>query len=104
MIPFMNGKHFLDLEAADIWRQKWPLRYYTRPISGNGHVFTIGWRQFVEAKRLQVGDELTFYGNHDQDRDANGEPEMLYMIEVKMASSITFQGNPIITPDVEYLA
>ncbi|TXG65231.1 hypothetical protein EZV62_006506 [Acer yangbiense] len=76
MIPLMNGRHFLDLMAADIWGQQWPLRYYTRP---NGSkicpVFTTGWNQYVEAKGVRVGDQLIFSGH--QVAGAEGElPEM----------------------------
>ncbi|KAK3200449.1 hypothetical protein Dsin_023864 [Dipteronia sinensis] len=100
MNRFMKGKHFLDLKAADIWGQEWPLRYYTRP-KGNreGPVFTTGWRKFVEAKRLQVGDEFIFYGN--QVRVDDGEVKMVYMIEVKRPGPVTFQNEPV-TLDAEY--
>ncbi|KAK4851153.1 hypothetical protein QYF36_012826 [Acer negundo] len=86
MIPLMNGRHFLDLMAADIWGQQWPFRYYTRP---NGNricpVFATGWHQYVEAK------------------GADGEPEMRYMIRVTRPGPVTFNGEPL-TMDVEYLA
>ncbi|KAK0601151.1 hypothetical protein LWI29_021667 [Acer saccharum] len=82
--------------------RKWKLRYYTRP---NGRrrspVFTAGWRRFVKAKRLRVGDKFTFYGN--QVRAADGQLKMRYMIEVKRPSMLTFNGEPV-TLDVEYLA
>ncbi|TXG65217.1 hypothetical protein EZV62_006492 [Acer yangbiense] len=103
MIPFMNGRHFLDLKAADIWGKEWPLCYYTRP---NGSkicpVFTTGWHQYVEAKGVRVGDELIFSGH--QVAAADGElPEMQYMIRVTRPSLVTFNGEPV-PLDVEYLA
>ncbi|KAI9185782.1 hypothetical protein LWI28_010590 [Acer negundo] len=103
MIPFMNGNHFLDLMAADIWGQQWPLRYYTRPAGHHkGPIFTKnGWCQFVEAKRLRVGDEFIFSGH--QVIAADGELEIQYKIEVKRASAITFKGQLVVL-DVEYLA
>ncbi|KAK0599974.1 hypothetical protein LWI29_011115 [Acer saccharum] len=98
----MNGNHFLNLKVVDSRSQKWKLRYYTRP---NGRrrspVFTAGWRQFVRAKRLRVGDEFAFYGL--QVRAANGQLRMKYMIEVKRRSMLTFNKEPV-TLDVEYLA
>ncbi|KAK0602643.1 hypothetical protein LWI29_035578 [Acer saccharum] len=44
--------------------QVWALWYYPRP-SGNLAIpaFTVGWLQFVRAKRIKVGNELTFYGH-----------------------------------------
>ncbi|KAK4840867.1 hypothetical protein QYF36_020091 [Acer negundo] len=66
----------------DTTEQVWTLRYYTRP-SGNRKypVFTVGWLKFVRVKCLRVGDELTFYGH--QVRDADGELQMQYEIQVK---------------------
>ncbi|KAK0601641.1 hypothetical protein LWI29_026013 [Acer saccharum] len=99
----MKGDHSVDLKAADIWGQEWELHYYTRPTGRKCPIFTTGWHQFVEAKRLQVGDEFIFYGH--QVRATDGELKILYMIEVKRLISMTFQGEPnIITLDVEYLA
>ncbi|TXG65227.1 hypothetical protein EZV62_006502 [Acer yangbiense] len=102
MIPLMNGRHFLDLTAADIWGQQWPLRYYTRP---NGNricpVFTTGWHQYVEAKGVRVGDQLIFSGH--QVAGADGELEMRYMIRVTRPGPVTFNREPV-PLDVEYLA
>ncbi|KAK0599397.1 hypothetical protein LWI29_004892 [Acer saccharum] len=89
-------------DVMDSRGRKWKLRYYTRP---NGRrrspVFTAGWRRFVKAKRLRVGDKFTFY--KDQVRAADGQLKMRYMIEVKRPSMLTFNGEPV-TLDVEYLA
>ncbi|TXG65221.1 hypothetical protein EZV62_006496 [Acer yangbiense] len=102
MIPLMNGRHFLDLTAADIWGQQWPLRYYTRP---NGSkicpVFTTGWNRYVEAKGVRVGDQLIFSGH--QVAGADGELEMRYMIQVTRPGPVTFNREPV-PLDVEYLA
>ncbi|KAK0602773.1 hypothetical protein LWI29_036808 [Acer saccharum] len=98
----MNGSHFLNLKVVDSRSQKWKLRYYTRPNGKKrGPVFTAGWRQFIKAKRLRVGDEFTFYG--DQVRAADGQLKMRYMIEVKSRSMLTYNGEPVAL-DVEYLA
>ncbi|TXG65205.1 hypothetical protein EZV62_006480 [Acer yangbiense] len=101
MNPIMKGRHFLDLKVVDTRSQEWILRYYTRP-NGNREcpVFTTGWRQFVQDKCLQVGDELTFYGH--QVRADDGELKMKFMIEVKGPSLVTFNGEAL-TLDVEYL-
>ncbi|KAK0602927.1 hypothetical protein LWI29_038299 [Acer saccharum] len=88
--------------AADIRGKEWELHYYTRPRGRKCPVFTTGWRQFVEAKRLQVGDELIFSGHQVAAAD-HGEPEMQYMIQVKRPGPVTFNGEPV-TLDVEYLA
>ncbi|TXG65239.1 hypothetical protein EZV62_006514 [Acer yangbiense] len=103
MIPFMNGRHFLDLKAVDIWGKEWPLRYYTRPSRSKiCPVFTTGWQEYVEAKDVRVGDELNFSGH--QVAAANGElPEMQYKIWVTRPSPVTFNGEPV-PLDVEYLA
>ncbi|KAK3223538.1 hypothetical protein Dsin_010563 [Dipteronia sinensis] len=102
MIPMMNGQNSMDLKVVDSRSQEWELRYYTRP---NGKkkspVFTKGWREFVQDKRLRVGDEFTFYGH--QVRAGDGQLKMEYMFEVKRPSSMTFDGVPL-TSDVEYLA
>ncbi|KAI9185380.1 hypothetical protein LWI28_006637 [Acer negundo] len=101
MIPIMNGQHSMVLKVVDSRSQKWKLLYYTRPTGKKkGPVFTTGWRRFVEAKHLQVGDELTFYGH--QVTAADGKLKTEYMIEVKR-QSMTFNGEPL-TSDVEYLA
>ncbi|TXG65136.1 hypothetical protein EZV62_006411 [Acer yangbiense] len=100
MIPIMNGQHSMDLKVVDSRSQKWKLRYYTRPYGKKiGPVFTAGWRRFVEAKCLRVGDELTFYGH--QVRATDGQLKMKYTVEVKRPS-MTFNGEPV-TSDVEYL-
>ncbi|KAK0599121.1 hypothetical protein LWI29_002590 [Acer saccharum] len=88
--------------AADIWEKEWELNYYTRPRGRKCPVFTIGWRQFVEAKRLQVGDELVFSGHQVAAVD-HEEPEMWYKIHVERPSPVTFDGEPV-PLDVEYLA
>ncbi|KAK0599721.1 hypothetical protein LWI29_007991 [Acer saccharum] len=97
-----DNRHFLDLMAADIWGQQWPLRYYTRP---NGSkicpVFTTGWNQYVDAKGVRVGDQLIFSGH--QVAGADGELEMRYMIRVTRPGPVTFNGEPV-PLDVEYLA
>ena len=101
MIPIMNGKNFVDLKVVDSRDQKWKFRYYTRPNRNRkAPVFTIGWLQFVRAKRLQVGDEFTFSGH--QVRATDGEWEMQYMIQVTRPGFVTFQGQPIIYLDVDY--
>ncbi|KAK0601231.1 hypothetical protein LWI29_022354 [Acer saccharum] len=98
----MNGQNSVVLKVVDSRSQKWKLRYYTRPNGKKkGPLFTTGWCQFVEAKHLQVGDELTFYGHQVQVRAAEGKLKMKYMIEVKRPS-FTFNGEPL-TSDVEYL-
>ncbi|KAK3200505.1 hypothetical protein Dsin_023920 [Dipteronia sinensis] len=79
MFPMMNGSHLLNLKVVDSRSQKWKLRYYTRPNGRKrGPVFTAGWRRFTKAKRLQVGDELTFYGA--QVRAGDRQLKMKYMI------------------------
>ena len=100
-ITLTNGQHSKKVTAADIWGKEWELHYYTRPRGRKCPVFTTGWRQFVEAKQLRVGDELIFSGH--QVIAADGELEIQYKIEVKRASAITFQGQPVVL-DVEYLA
>ncbi|TXG65146.1 hypothetical protein EZV62_006421 [Acer yangbiense] len=98
-IPIMEGNHFLDLQVMDSKEQMWTLRYYTRPAGNRASpVITVGWLEFVRAKRLEVGDELTFYRH--QDRAANGELQMQYMIQVTRTSNVTYQGDPI-SLDVE---
>ncbi|KAI9185372.1 hypothetical protein LWI28_006597 [Acer negundo] len=99
MNPMMNGSHFLDLIVVDARSQEWKLRYYTRP-NGNkkSPVFTIGWREFVRAKGLQVEDELTFSGY--QVRADDGQLKMKFMIDVKR-QTMTFNGGEPITVDVE---
>ncbi|KAK0601344.1 hypothetical protein LWI29_023323 [Acer saccharum] len=88
------------IQVVDSRSQKWKLRYYTRPYGKKiGPVFTAGWRRFVEAKRLRVGDALTFYGH--QVRAIDGQLKMKYTVEVKRPS-MTFNGEPV-TSDVEYL-
>ncbi|KAK0602690.1 hypothetical protein LWI29_036002 [Acer saccharum] len=90
----------MNLKVVDSRSQKWKLLYYTRPNGKKrGPVFTVGWPRFVKAKRLQVGDEFTFYGH--QVRVVDGQMKMKYMIEVKRPS-MTFNGEPL-TSDVEYL-
>ncbi|KAI9187196.1 hypothetical protein LWI28_025369 [Acer negundo] len=98
-IPISGGIHFVDLQVMDTTEQVWTLRYYTRP-SGNRKypVFTVGWLKFVRVKCLRVGDELTFYGH--QVRDADGELQMQYEIQVTRTSNVTYQGEPI-SLDVE---
>ncbi|KAI9185055.1 hypothetical protein LWI28_003753 [Acer negundo] len=93
-IPIMEGKHFLDLQVMDSKEQVWTLRYYTRP-SGNraNPVFTVGWLQFVRAKCLKVGDELTFDGY--QVRADDGELQVQYRIQVTRKSIVTYQGQPV---------
>ncbi|TXG65180.1 hypothetical protein EZV62_006455 [Acer yangbiense] len=81
-ITLRNGQHSIQLMAADIRGKEWELHYYTRPRGRKCLVFTTGWRQFVEAKRVQVGDELVFSGHQVAAAD-HGEPEMQYMIQVK---------------------
>ncbi|KAK0599207.1 hypothetical protein LWI29_003261 [Acer saccharum] len=97
----LGGGRRMLMEAMvmDTTEQVWTLRYYTRP-SGNRKypVFTVGWLEFVRVKRLRVGDELTFYGH--QVRDADGELQMQYGIQVVRTSNVTFQGKPI-SLDVE---
>ncbi|KAK4840214.1 hypothetical protein QYF36_002587 [Acer negundo] len=101
MIPIMNGQHFMVLKVVDSRGQKWEFCYYTRPNGKKkGPVFTTGWPQFVEAKGLRVGNELTFYGY--QVRATDGRLKMKYTIEVKRIISMTFNGEPL-TSDVEYL-
>ena len=92
----------MQVMAADIWEKDWELHYYTRPRGQKRTFFTLGWRQFVKTKRLQVGDELVFSGHQVAAAD-HGEPEMRYMIQVKRPSPVTFNGEPV-TLDVEYLA
>ena len=102
MIPFMRGKHFVDLTAVDSRNQLWPLRYYTRP-NGNRKVpvFTTGWSIFADKKFLQAGDELIFSSH--QVRAADGELKVLFMIQVTRLGPVsTFQGQPIIRLDVEH--
>ncbi|TXG65133.1 hypothetical protein EZV62_006408 [Acer yangbiense] len=82
MIPIMNGQNSVVLKVVDSRSQKWKLCYYTRPNGKKkGPLFTTGWCQFVEAKHLQVGDELTFYRHQVQVRAAEGKLKMKYMIE-----------------------
>ncbi|KAI9186792.1 hypothetical protein LWI28_020920 [Acer negundo] len=84
------------------WCLPWPLRYYTRP---NGNriclVFTTGWNQYVEAKGVRVGDQLTFSGH--QVSGADGKLEMRYKIRVTRPGPVIFTGEPVHL-DVEYLA
>ncbi|KAK0600655.1 hypothetical protein LWI29_017182 [Acer saccharum] len=69
----------------------WTLRYYTLPAGNRASpVITVGWLEFVRAKRVEVGDELTFYGH--QDRAADGELQMQYMIQVTRTSNVTGDG------------
>ncbi|TXG65132.1 hypothetical protein EZV62_006407 [Acer yangbiense] len=88
-IPVMEGNHFLDLQVMDSKEQQWTLRYYTRP-GGNraSPVFTVGWLQFVRAKHLQVGDELTFDGY--QVRADDGELQVQYRIQRREEQSVLF--------------
>ncbi|TXG65203.1 hypothetical protein EZV62_006478 [Acer yangbiense] len=103
MIPFMNGGHFLDFMAADIWGQQWPLCYCIWSNgSKKGLVFTSGWHQHVEAKGVRVGDELFFFGHQVAARADDGELKMKFMIEVKGPGLVTFNGETL-TLDVEYL-
>ncbi|KAK0601883.1 hypothetical protein LWI29_028409 [Acer saccharum] len=78
----------------DSKEEPWTLRYYTHP-GGNraSPVFTVGWLQFVRAKRLQVGDELTFDGY--QVRADDGELQVQYRIQVTRKSIVTYQGQPV---------
>ncbi|KAI9185456.1 hypothetical protein LWI28_007430 [Acer negundo] len=101
-ITLTNGQHSKKVTAADIWGKEWELHYYTRPRGRKCPVFTIGWRQFVKTKCLQVGDELVFSGHQVAAAD-HGEPEMRYMIQVKRPGPVTFNGE-LVTLDVEYLA
>ncbi|KAK0600081.1 hypothetical protein LWI29_011467 [Acer saccharum] len=88
-----------ESEVMDSKEQMWTLRYYTRPAGNRASpVITVGWLEFVRAKRLEVGDELTFYGH--QDGAADGELQMQYMIQVTRTSNVTYQGDPI-SLDVE---
>ncbi|KAK0599001.1 hypothetical protein LWI29_001412 [Acer saccharum] len=82
------------IQVMDSKEQPWTLRYYTRP-SGNraSPVFTVGWLQFVRAKSLKVGDELTFYGH--QVRAADGELQVQFRIQVTRKSIVTYQGQPV---------
>ncbi|KAK0598909.1 hypothetical protein LWI29_000624 [Acer saccharum] len=83
-----------EVVVMDSKEEPWTLRYYTRP-GGNraSPVFTVGWLQFVRAKRLQVGDELTFDGY--QVRADDGELQVQYRIQVTRKSIVTYQGQPV---------
>ncbi|TXG65137.1 hypothetical protein EZV62_006412 [Acer yangbiense] len=65
-IPIPQGTNFVDLQIKDSMEKNWTMRYYTRP-GGNrtNPVFTVGWLQFVRAKRLEAGDKLTICGRQD---------------------------------------
>ncbi|KAK0600870.1 hypothetical protein LWI29_019052 [Acer saccharum] len=95
MIPFMNGRDFLELTAVDMWGHDWKLCYDTK-----GPFFTTGWSQYVDAKGVQVKDELYFSGR--QVAGAKGEPEMLYTINVTRPRHDYFNREPA-HPDAEYL-
>ncbi|KAK4840929.1 hypothetical protein QYF36_021623 [Acer negundo] len=98
-IPIPGGIHFVDLQVMDTMERVWTFRYYTRPNGNRKYpIFTVGWLEFVRVKRLRVGDELTFYRH--QVRDADGELQMQYGIQVMRTSNVTYQGEPI-SPDVE---
>ncbi|TXG65113.1 hypothetical protein EZV62_006388 [Acer yangbiense] len=93
-IPISQTKHFVDLQVVDSTKQVWTFRYYTRPTGNRASpVFTTGWLKFVRAKGLKVGDKLILCGQ--QVRDADGEVQMEYSIQVTRTSNITYQGEPI---------
>ncbi|TXG65139.1 hypothetical protein EZV62_006414 [Acer yangbiense] len=93
-IPIPKGTNFVDLQVTDSMEKNWTLRYYTRP-SGNrkNPVFTVGWLQFVRAKRLEVGDKLTICGRQDG----------ALQIQVTRASNVTCQGEPVYLDVKNYL-
>ncbi|KAI9187446.1 hypothetical protein LWI28_028254 [Acer negundo] len=85
--------------VMDTMERVWTFRYYTRPNGNRKYpIFTVGWLEFVRVKRLRVGDELTFYRH--QVRDADGELQMQYGIQVMRTSNVAYQGEPI-SLDVE---
>ncbi|KAI9160581.1 hypothetical protein LWI28_009639 [Acer negundo] len=56
--------------------REWRFRCYTRP---NGHpkpVFTTGWLDFVHAKGLQTGDQVTFSMLEDEN-EGGGAPQYI---------------------------
>ncbi|KAK0599373.1 hypothetical protein LWI29_004711 [Acer saccharum] len=83
------GEHSVEFIALDRWKQRWPLKYYTRP---NGDrripVITTGWRKFVEANGVIVGDKLIF----SRHQDAGEMP--YYMIQVKRRTK-TIKGKTV---------
>ncbi|TXG65244.1 hypothetical protein EZV62_006519 [Acer yangbiense] len=95
MIPVMNGRDFLEVTAVDMWGHEWKLCYDTK-----GPFFTTGWSQYVDARGVQVKDELNFSGH--QVAGANGELEMLYTINVTRPRHDSFNREPA-HPDAEYL-
>ncbi|KAK1583923.1 hypothetical protein Q3G72_028222 [Acer saccharum] len=90
-INIPEGGNKVDLSPMDSDGNQWPFRCYTRL---NGHpkpAFTTGWRRFVQAKGLQIGDEVTFSKLEDED-EAGGATQ--YRIHATRA--ITLWGKQIV--------
>ncbi|KAK1581289.1 hypothetical protein Q3G72_004652 [Acer saccharum] len=86
-INMPEGDNNVVLSVMDSNGNRRPFRCYTRPDGHPKPAFTTGWLDFVRAKDLQIGDEVTFSKLED---DADGAPQ--YRIHASRLRAITLMG------------